>query len=227
MEGYLKNIMSELNAWVENPNEINKLDSSCLTNLSTMVIREIYDHNHKKLEQLRNELTPIAAQLRNWLEDVPESYQKATEVSVMSATVNGFLFIMEHDDPQSAAKLINNGEAILETLTQIDKSDVQINTIQENWTHPSEPPSVSTISRALGALEEAGFVQRYGKTKGRKIKLLPKAIHWRKLTHSDDLKGQSRDDTVFAGVGLSERDHWEIVPIIVSNAVNFPQEIRG
>lgn len=227
MEGYLKNILSELNAWTENPNELDRLSSSCLANLSTSVIREIYDHNHKNLEQLRNELTPIAAQLRNWLEDIPESHQKATEVSVMSATVNGFLFIMEHDDPLQAAKLIKNGETILETLTQIGESDIQINTIRENWTHPSEPPSVSTISRALGALEEAGFVQRYGETKGRKIKLLPKALYWRELTHSDDLNSKSRESTVATEAGLSERNRTKISPINVQNTEDFLQAVGG
>lgn len=225
----LAEMIQELKAWSREPFETSPDEPACLNELSTLVIRRIYDQQHQPLDRLRSELTPIAARLRRHLEAVPRQHRKAAEISAWTSVINGILFILEYDDPQQAASLISNGQTILRILTEPGRDEARIGTIRDNWPD-GDPPSAASISRALGTLEEAGFLQRFGTTKGRKIRLLPKAGYWREMMErAEQTRPKDRDGAAGNGFVMKKAQEKAAPPTPrkVENIVNFRGELQG
>lgn len=178
---HMRNLIEGIEKWAQGTDWEMPAEHELITEFKTFVIREMYDHNYESLKQLRSTITPIAAELRDRNKSIPLSHRQASEISVINNIVQGILFIMEQDDPEHAAKLIKHGDKILKIITDMNDSEIKLDAIREQWPGVDPSPSGSTISRALGALEEAGFVQRSGATKGRSLRLTPKAKHWAEL----------------------------------------------
>ena len=238
IESYVDHMIHKIKKWAKKPGADRTLDPSTLTDLTTIVIRSVYDHQYAPLDVLRNELTPIAANFYDWIREIPEPQRQAMKISLLSDVVRGSLFIMEHDDPKRAASLIPKGEIVLDILTRTNKEEMGIEHILKHWPEELESvPSPSTISRVLGALEEAGFLQRVGATKGRKLRLLPKAELWREITGETEKAETAAKlpvETPGPGVSYSNRVSTPksrsragtVSSVIkVSDILTFPQEV--
>ena len=224
---YIKNLIEGIGKWAQGDDLAMPAEHELITEFKTFVIREMYDHNYESLKQLRSTITPIAAELRDKNKSLSLSYRQAAEVSVLNNVVQGMLYIMEQDDPEHAAKLIKHGDKILKIITGIDGSEIKLDTIREQWPGNDAPPSGSTISRALGALEEAGFVQRAGATKGRTLRLMPKAKHWADL--EENKKKTSSENVIEVALTIETCDKVNIVktPPIQNFLKNFTNMANG
>lgn len=179
--------IKELQHWVDS--DIGKpCDPDCLAEMHGWIARQLYDKNREELRRLHSFLSPLSAKLSRALTKMrtPLATIQAAEMPALSGMIRGILFIMEKDDPTYAVNTIHHGCAVLEVLMK-EGGGVRLNEIREKWPGSDQPPSASTISRAISALEEAGFIQRSGATKGRKFHILDKAQRWDMLRkHSED-----------------------------------------
>ena len=180
MTPHTEQLIDKLRQWAEKAEIDKPMEAPELAELDNLIIRAIYNLDHNPIEEFRDGLSPIAALLRSFLKTVPLAARQAVGISMWARILRGIAFIIEKDDPIQAVELIKNGATVLEVLIRINNPQVTIAEIKSHWLN--NPPSEATISRVLGALEEAGFVQREGATKGRRIHLLPKAHHWVELT---------------------------------------------
>jgi len=178
-------LLQGLLQWADDYDDEAPLEPAYLVEIRSLVSRAVTTQDRATLDLLRSRLTPVAARLRAAAAIIPAPRRQAHELACLSAQVHAALFIIEKDDPVTAARHINHGEAILRILTGEklrDEAGVNLRTIRRHWEPPEQAPSIATISRALAALEEAGFVQRHGATKGLRVRLLPKAHTWRRAT---------------------------------------------
>ena len=168
----------KLKKWVAS--DINEpCDPDCLAEVHSWISEQLYNKNRDELRKLHTFLSPLSAKLSRTLTKKKTQLAtiQAAEIPPLSAMIHSILFIMEKDDPASAVNTIRHGEEVLEVLLKTE-GNVRLYEIRDQWSRNSQPPSVSTISRAVSALEEAGFIQRSGATRGRRFHILDKARRW-------------------------------------------------
>ncbi len=172
--------------WV-NSDDREPCDVDCFAEIKSGVLRAVYQQDRNELKELHLWMTPLAARLSRRLKQdrLPPAVKQSVEAPLLAALVRGVLHIMEKDDPLRAVELIRHGAEVLSILLQKD-GNIRLDDFRDLWPGKAAPPSVSTISRALSALEEAGFVQRSGATKGRLYLVLTKAEKWWKTHEIQD-----------------------------------------
>ena len=172
--------------WVDSDG-LDPCDVDCFAEVKSVVLRCVYEQNRSDLADLHAWLTPLAAKLSLQLKQqgITLAVRQAAEAPLLAAVVRGVLHIMEKDDPRRAVELIRHGAEVLSILLDKD-DDIRLDELRDLWPGTAGPPSASTISRALSSLEEAGFVQRTGATKGRRYLVLAKAQRWLEMRRQEE-----------------------------------------
>lgn len=176
-------MFDSMGGWINNMSEQVPLEASVASTFQHFVIQSMFDQDRDFLRIIKQKSNPLRNRLRSFVKTIPIHLRQAMNISLSSNLVDQFLFLLEEEDPVSSAKHIRHGEKILTILNQFKDEELNQKLICENWPD-AKGVSPSTISRAVAALEEAGFLRQQGSTKGRKIHLLPKADNWQILTRS-------------------------------------------
>lgn len=174
----------QLEEWA-NRDDDSPCDPECLAEVRSKAIQCVYAKDHTELARLHTLLSTIGAKISRRLakQKIPPAVIQAAEIPMLAAMVHGTLFLMEKEDPAQAVQLISHGSTVLAILMN-EAGTLNLEKIQQRWPK-GRKPSVATISRTIAALEEAGFLQRTGNTRGRKFRILAKARQWRDLQAND------------------------------------------
>ncbi len=176
-------VFKELKKFLDEP-QSNELDLEWVSEIRSMVTSAIMRSDHDTLSQMQKGLTPLARQAIQVLQknNIPKWCWEVPEVVTLNDLVTGAIFKLTRVEPAQSLQRISHGAAVLETLIELNRETplherkTTLGDIRRRLLdHSDEAPSEATISRVLFALEEAGFVQRLGTTKGRRLRVLPKA----------------------------------------------------
>ena len=161
-----------------------------LSDLRGLVARTVLGHDRATLRTLHETLTPAAAALNRRLATaaVPPWVPEAAGIPVLAAVVRAALHGLEWDDVGGAIAGIRHGAALLRAIAKAvaalgrehqEYVSVQLGELAAAAAEGSaEPPSPSTVSRGLSALDEAGLIHLAGATRARRCAILPRAWAW-------------------------------------------------
>ncbi|WP_157468552.1 hypothetical protein [Desulfatibacillum aliphaticivorans] len=178
-------ILEYLEKWAMT-SELQPMEDDWVSELTDILVQHMYKpsgfglNDQEEMEGLREQLIPLAARLRKQILDVPLEKRQAMEVCSMVGLLRSFYHTLTKDDPLSSIRFIHNGEMVLEAVFGLGRNPFTLNDLCIEWPILGNKPSKPTVSRVLGSLEEAGYVQRDGITKGQTIRLTARAFAWAK-----------------------------------------------
>ena len=180
------------------------LQADRLDELSDLVHHAVFRRDLETLDDLHEALAPIVGALDEALSAVPRPVRQAMSVASLASWVRSARDELRYRDPVSAARQIPNGPEVLEVLTKLASSKTRELTLQAvQQAFPGKPMPKPTLSRALGRLEDAGFVLRRGNTRAQRIELLPKV--WRWLDARSETTSEAADEVPAGAEGGVER----------------------
>ena len=162
-----------------------------MAEMRTVVTNAVMEPTSDSLAELNHLLSPLAAHLSQQLvrKGTDLKTLQSAEVPVWSAMVRIARDHITWVDPEKSLALIRHGEQVLQLLMFDEKGSHNPGDGKDlclkDWskhiaTQTGKGLSTSTLSRVLKGLEQAGFIQLFGATRGRRCVFLAKACAWEK-----------------------------------------------
>ena len=180
----------QLRQWVLADTE-KPADPAAMAEMRTVVTNAVMKPTSDSLAELNHLLSTLATPLSQQLirKGLDLKTLQSAEIPVWSALVRIARDHITWVDPEKSLALIRHGEQVLQLLmfddgerhTPGDAKDLRLRDWSEQMARQTGKGfSTSTLSRVLKGLEQAGFIQLFGATRGRRCVFLAKACAWEK-----------------------------------------------